>query len=81
MAKPVANIVGTGGLGVQLRDDWSLVLLPDQRLDALTQAILDNLRALGRYGRMFISGSEASVETAMEASAAAISAVEGKGAA
>ena len=50
MAKPVANIVGTGGLGVQLRDDWSWVLLPDQRLDALTQAILDNLRALGRYG-------------------------------
>ena len=36
------------------------------------------VRALGRYGRMFISGSEASVETAMEASAAAIRDVEGK---
>ena len=51
MAKPVADIVGTGGLGVQLRDDWSWVLLPGEREDALTLAILDNLRALGRYGR------------------------------
>ena len=51
MAKPVADIVGTGGLGVQLRDDWSWVLLPGQRLDVLTRAILDDLQALGRYGR------------------------------
>ena len=36
------------------------------------------VRAVGRYGRMFISGSEASVETAMEASAAAVRGVDGR---
>ena len=50
MAKPVADIVGTGGLGVQLRDDWSWVLLPGEREDALTLAILADLTAFGRYG-------------------------------
>ena len=51
MAKLVADIVGTGGLGVQLRDDWSWAPLPGQRIDVLMQAILDDLMALGRYGR------------------------------
>ena len=39
------------------------------------------VRAVGRYGRFFFSGSEASVETAMEAAVAAIEAVDGKEAA
>lgn len=50
MAKPVADIIG-GGVGVQFRDDFTWVLLPDQREDALTQAILDDLAKLGRYGQ------------------------------
>ena len=50
MAKPVANIVGTGGIGVQFSDDWSWALLPDQREDAFTLAILADLEKLGRYG-------------------------------
>ena len=41
MAKLVADIVGTGGLGVQLRDDWSWAPLPGQRIDVLMQAILE----------------------------------------
>ena len=43
MAKPVADIVGTGGLGVQLRDDWSWEALPGQRIDVLMQAIQSRL--------------------------------------
>ena len=35
------------------------------------------VRAVGRYGRFFVSGSEASVQTAMEAAVAAMGAVEG----
>ena len=51
MAKPVADIVGTGGIGVQFSDDWSWALLPGQREDALTLAILADLKKLGRYGQ------------------------------
>ncbi len=36
------------------------------------------VRALGRYGRLFFSGSEDSVQTAIDAAAAAIDAVEGQ---
>ena len=36
------------------------------------------VRALGRYGRFFICGSEASVDTAMAAATAALAAVEGR---
>ena len=36
------------------------------------------VRAVGRYGRFFISGSEASVAAAMEAATAALAAVEGR---
>lgn len=36
------------------------------------------VRAVGRFGRFFMSGSEAEVETAMEAAVAAIQAVEGR---
>ncbi len=36
------------------------------------------VRAVGRYGRFFISGTEASVETAMEAAMAALADVEGR---
>ena len=36
------------------------------------------VRAVGRYGRFFISGTEASVETAMEAATAALAEVEGR---
>ena len=35
------------------------------------------VRALGRYGRFFMSGSEASVQTAIEAAVAAINDVQG----
>ncbi len=35
------------------------------------------VRALGRYGRFFMTGSEASVEAAMEAAVEAINAVSG----
>ena len=36
------------------------------------------VRAVGRFGRLFISGSENSVQTGMEAATAAIEAVDGK---
>lgn len=36
------------------------------------------VRAVGRYGRFFMSGSEAEVSTAMEAAVAALEAVEGR---
>ncbi len=36
------------------------------------------VRAVGRFGRLFVSGSENSVSTAIEAATAAIEAVEGK---
>ena len=36
------------------------------------------VRAVGRYGRFFMSGSEAQVSTAMEAAVAALEAVEGR---
>ncbi len=36
------------------------------------------VRAVGRFGRFFMSGSEAEVETAMEAAVAAVQAVEGR---
>ena len=36
------------------------------------------VRAVGRFGRLFISGSENSVKTAMEAATTAIEAVEGR---
>jgi ethanolamine utilization microcompartment shell protein EutL len=36
------------------------------------------VRAVGRYGRFFMSGSEAEVETAMAAAVAALEAVEGR---
>ncbi len=36
------------------------------------------VRAVGRYGRFFFTGSEAAVETAMEASVAAVRAVDGR---
>ena len=36
------------------------------------------VRAVGRYGRFFLSGGEASVETAMEAAVSAIDAVDGR---
>ena len=36
------------------------------------------VRAVGRYGRFFFTGSEASVETAMEAAVAAVRAVDGR---
>ena len=38
------------------------------------------VRAVGRYGRFFLSGGEASVQTAMEAAVAAIGAVDGRNA-
>ena len=36
------------------------------------------VRAVGRYGRFFVSGGEASVQTAMDAAVSAIDAVEGR---
>ena len=36
------------------------------------------VRAVGRFGRLFISGSENSVQTGMEAATTAIEAVDGK---
>ena len=36
------------------------------------------VRAVGRYGRFFFTGSEAAVETAMEAAAGAVRAVDGR---
>ncbi|MGA7272106.1 MAG: BMC domain-containing protein [Acidimicrobiia bacterium] len=36
------------------------------------------VRAVGRFGRFFMSGSESEVETAMEAAVAAVNAVEGQ---
>ena len=36
------------------------------------------VRAVGRYGRFFLSGGEASVQTAMEAAVSAIGAVDGR---
>ena len=36
------------------------------------------VRAVGRFGRLFISGSENSVKTAIEAATTAIEAVEGR---
>ncbi|MDH4278554.1 MAG: BMC domain-containing protein [Acidimicrobiia bacterium] len=39
---------------------------------------LVEVRAVGRFGRAFISGGEASVETAMEAAVAAIESVDGR---
>ncbi len=36
------------------------------------------VRAVGRFGRFFMSGSESEVETAMEAAVAAVNAVEGR---
>lgn len=36
------------------------------------------VRAVGRFGRLFISGSEESVKTAVEAATAAVNAVDGK---
>ncbi len=36
------------------------------------------VRAVGRFGRFFVSGEEASVEAAMEAAAAALATVEGR---
>ena len=36
------------------------------------------VRAVGRYGRFFVSGSEAAVQTAMEAAVSAIGAVNGR---
>ena len=38
----------------------------------------DRARAVGRFGRLFISGSENSVKTAVEAAVAAIEAVDGR---
>ena len=38
------------------------------------------VRAVGRYGRFFVSGSEASVQTAMDAAVSAIDAVKGRAA-
>ncbi len=36
------------------------------------------VRAVGRFGRLFISGSEESVKTAIKAASSAIDAVDGK---
>ena len=36
------------------------------------------VRAVGRYGRFFMSGTEAEVSTAMEAAVAALESVEGR---
>ena len=51
MAKPVADIVGIGGIGVRLSDDWSWAMLPGRHGDALDRKILADLRKLGRYGQ------------------------------
>ena len=53
------------------------VALPTYRLDSETEIDIVEVRAVGRFGRLFISGSENSVKTAVEAAVAAIEAVDG----
>jgi hypothetical protein len=53
---------------------------PDQFRQACEKAAeidIVQVQALGRYGRFFMSGSEASVQTALEAATTAIGMVEG----
>ena len=47
-------------------------------IHAAAEIDMVEVRAVGRFGRLFISGSENSVKTAIEAATKAIEAVEGR---
>jgi len=73
----------------QLLNKWrsGSMLVPGQTLGiievqpaAYISIAANEVRAVGRVGRLFISGTENSVETAVEAAITAIGAVEGTGA-
>lgn len=65
-------------LGVLECAPAAYVALAANEAEKAAEIDIVEVRAVGRYGRMFICGSEAAVETAMAGSAAAIGGVEGR---
>ena len=54
------------------------VALATNEAEKAAEIDIVEVRAVGRYGRFFLSGGEASVQTAMEAAVSAIDAVDGR---
>lgn len=65
-------------LGILECSPAAYVSLAINEAEKAAEIDIAQVRAVGRYGRFFISGAEASVEAAMEAATAALAEVEGR---
>ena len=65
-------------LGTLERAPAAYVALAANEAEKAAEIDIVEVRAVGRYGRFFISGGQASVQTAMDAAVSAIDAVEGR---
>ena len=65
-------------LGILECSPAAYVALAANEAEKAAEIDIVEVRAVGRYGRFFLSGGEASVQTAMEAAVSAIDAVDGR---